>query len=107
MSFVSAHTGGPTQMVTVTGTSQRLMLEESEATSSARAPRKYALIVADLTNAGPVYLRLKEGAAVAQQGIPLYPGTRYEIGFDSLYQGEINAVSAAGQSNILYVTRGY
>jgi len=104
---MSAHGGGPTEKMTIAGTSVAVLADETEASALSTPSRKYARISAALANAGPVYLKLASGAAVAEQGIPIYPGASYEINFTNMYQGPVSAISGGGQSNVIYVTRGY
>ena len=64
---------------------------------------KYRIIIADKANTGVVFLHLHPTEnAVFGEGIPLWPGDFHEITYETMYRGNIRAISPPGTTQTLY-----
>ena len=101
------HGGGPAGSAIV-GTSAEIVMPRNRR-------RKYAIITADEDNTAPVFVLLSQERPdtdpivigdfstppVTNTGIPLYPGSAYEIDEEfNLFQGHILAISTAAAQRL-------
>ena len=101
------HGGGPAGS-TIVGTSAEIVMAFDKR-------RKYAIITADENNTAPVFLLLSTEQPttdpvvigdfttppVTNTGIPLYPGSAYEIDEEfNLFQGHILAISTGAAQRV-------
>jgi hypothetical protein len=69
--------------------------------------RRYLLVVAALGNADTIFLRLHlSESAIFGAGIPLPPGSWFEITYYNMYYGPIRAVTDTGKSASVYWQEG-
>lgn len=85
-------------MGTFSTSSQQLIATASTVVLATSTGRQYAVLVND--GANPIYLGFGK-AAVVGQGIRLNAtGGSYEINYENLYVGAINAIASGGSSNL-------
>ena len=69
--------------------------------------RRYAIISASRDNTFPIFLRMHQTApAIYDAGIPLYPGDSYELNDLNLYTGPVRAITASGETAVMYIHDG-
>jgi hypothetical protein len=69
--------------------------------------RRYAIITASRDNSFPIFLRMHQTEdAIYEAGVPLWPGDSYELNDLNLYTGPIKAITAPGETAVMYIHDG-
>ncbi|PGH85784.1 hypothetical protein CN899_08055 [Bacillus thuringiensis] len=53
--------------------------------------------------ANPIFIHFAASPATVTNGIPLYPGEAYDLPYNTIYTGEIRAISSTSDNKALYL----